>query len=76
MKVIIRKFAEKNIKRLPANQRARVVAAIYALPDGDVKPLRGEPGFRLRVGDLRVVYDIVDDEIIVYEVGNRGDIYK
>ena len=76
MKITIRKFAEKFLKRLPANQRERVFLAICALPDGDIKSLRGELGFRLRVGDFRIVYDIIDDEIIVYEIGSRGDIYK
>lgn len=34
--------------------------------------------FRLRIGQNRAVFRIVDDEIVVYvlNIGSRGDIYK
>ncbi len=34
--------------------------------------------FRLRIGDYRAVFRIVDNELIVYvfDIGSRGDIYK
>ena len=62
--------------KLSTKDKVRIVKAIYKLPSGDIKPLQGEDGFRLRVGDWRIVYDIIGDEITVYDVGNRGDIYK
>jgi mRNA interferase RelE/StbE len=38
----------------------------------------GEPGFRLRVGDYRVLMDIDQGRlmILVIKVGHRKDIYK
>jgi len=76
MKFELRKKAQKFLDKLEPKQRARILFAINKIPEGDIKQLRGELGFRLRVGDFRVVYDIADDKIIVYEVGNRGDVYK
>lgn len=34
--------------------------------------------FRLRIGDYRAVFRIVDNELLVYvfDIGPRGDIYK
>lgn len=34
--------------------------------------------FRLRIGDYRAVFRIVEDELLVYvfDIGSRGDIYK
>ena len=34
--------------------------------------------FRMRIGDYRAVFRIVDDELLVYvfDMGSRGDIYK
>lgn len=34
--------------------------------------------FRLRLGDYRAVFRIVDDELLVYifAIGSRGDLYK
>jgi len=43
----------------------------------DTKKLQNKSGFRLRIGGYRFIYDIVDEELIIYiENGdNRGDIY-
>ena len=45
-----------------------------------VKPMQGEwKGFyRLRHGDLRVIYtiDATNDTVLVAHIGPRGDIYK
>ena len=43
----------------------------------DVKKMKNQTGFRLRVGDYRFIYDVIDSELIIYiENGdNRGDIY-
>lgn len=47
----------------------------------DVKKFRSknyDDIFRLRIGDYRAVFRIVDDELLVYvfDVGARGDVYK
>jgi len=43
----------------------------------DSKKLQNTNGFRLRIGGYRFIYDVVDEELIIYiENGNnRGDIY-
>lgn len=43
----------------------------------DIKKMKNNHGFRLRVGNYRFLYDVVDEELIIYiENGdNRGDIY-
>jgi len=43
----------------------------------DLKKLKNRYGFRLRVNNYRFIYDIVDDDLIIYieYSGNRGDIY-
>ena len=44
----------------------------------DIDVLKGRKGFRLRVGQYRVIYTRQDDQLII-EVGKvrpRGDIYK
>jgi len=42
-----------------------------------IKKLKNVNGFRLRVGDYRFIYEVVEQELIIYiEHGdNRGDIY-
>lgn len=79
-KIIIKKKAKKFIDGLPKNDRARLAAAIEALPNGsDIKPLKGHEGLlRLRVGSYRIIYTVDDGELIVYviDADNRGEIYK
>ncbi|MDM8568239.1 type II toxin-antitoxin system RelE/ParE family toxin [Thiotrichales bacterium HSG1] len=43
----------------------------------DIKNMINRNGYRLRVGNYRFIYDIVEDELIIYVeyAGNRGDIY-
>jgi mRNA interferase RelE/StbE len=44
----------------------------------NVTKLQNRAGFRLRIGDWRVIYDVRDDELIilVLKVGSRGEIYR
>ena len=53
------KQAEKFLKRQDVVTRKRIRNAIQELPSGDVKKLQGRNGYRLRVGDYRVIFDNV-----------------
>ncbi|MDY6400446.1 MAG: hypothetical protein SPL10_04310 [Synergistales bacterium] len=41
-----------------------------------MKKLSGREGYRLRVGDYRVIFDMYGNVIYIDRIGNRGDIYK
>ncbi|RKJ72391.1 type II toxin-antitoxin system RelE/ParE family toxin [Butyricicoccus sp. 1XD8-22] len=78
--IILKKKAKKFIDRMPANERKRLVAAIWQLPNGeDIKRLKGHKDLlRLRVGEYRVIYSVDNGQLIIYvvDVGNRGQIYN
>jgi mRNA interferase RelE/StbE len=74
---------DKALAKLPMNWQRRIVAKIkdvaispYA-PNNNLKRLQGHDGYRLRVGDWRVIYELQDDRLVmlVLEVGPRGGIY-
>jgi mRNA interferase RelE/StbE len=74
--------AQKELADLPEDSYARVRDAVQALveeprPSG-CKKLKGREGWRIRVGDYRVIYDIDDDEktILVVHIGHRRDVYR
>jgi mRNA interferase RelE/StbE len=81
-KILIRRKAQKQLTKIPARDYKKVKQVILDLandprPPGS-KKLKGRPGWRIRLGNYRVIYEIQDDKliIIVLDVGNRKDIYK
>ena len=81
--VEINRSAAKELRQLPEPERTQLVALISGLardphPAG-VQKLRGfESIYRLRMGSYRVVYEIIDQKliIIVVKVGHRKDVYR
>lgn len=59
-------------------QATRVLVAVRqfgGMGRGDVKKLRGASDWRLRVGNWRVVYRLMDDALYVSSVTDRQDAY-
>jgi mRNA interferase RelE/StbE len=81
-KVVIEARAEKEIRKLPAPERKRVTSVIDKLAtnpkSATARKMVGSPGFRLRVGDYRIIYEIEHQIVTVFiiKVGHRRDIYK
>ena len=81
--IIYRKPVVRALGRLPRNIARRIRNRIEQLaqnpyaPDNNITKLQGREGYRLRVGDWRVIYDLNDDQLIVLilEIGPRGSIY-
>ncbi len=72
--------AIKDLKKLSSEDQSRVVAKIEMMQSnlaGDVKKLTNfTPEYRLRVGNYCVLFEIVQDRIIVYRVKHSRDVYK
>lgn len=76
MQVEYSKQAIKFIKKQDNPTKRRLQQAIENLPNGDVKKLQGQPFYRLRVGDFRVLFNINGQVVFISKIGNRGEIYK
>ena len=71
------KKAVKFLKRQDVPSQKRLVTAISKLPlEGDIKKLQGIDGYRLRVGNFRVLFNVNGIIIDIIDIGNRGQIYK
>lgn len=76
--------ARKAIKAMPRNVRELVESKIEAVAAGpyaqhnNVTRMQGRPEFRLRVGDWRVIYRVLDDRVVllVIKIGGRGQVYE
>ncbi|MCZ2174106.1 MAG: type II toxin-antitoxin system RelE/ParE family toxin [Burkholderiales bacterium] len=82
--IMIRQQARKKLQSLPKPDRLRIADKINRLghnpddPGLDVQKLEGEPGWRLRVGGWRVIFDRQDAVriIAIEKIKPRGDAYK
>ena len=82
--VYLKRRAERELRNLPQNIRARVDVRLSALannprPPGVVK-LSGEADshWRIRVGEYRILYEIDDRHhlIEIYRIKHRRDAYR
>ncbi len=73
-------YSKKAVKYINSTDRAtkeRLREAIEKIPFGDIKKLQGiKDGYRLRIGDLRVLFTIEGDMIYIDNIIPRGQAYK
>jgi mRNA interferase RelE/StbE len=82
-RVLLERGVEKELARLSSEINDRVIKALHGLannprPPGCRKLSGSKNDWRIRVGDYRVVYDILDREQIVRinRVRHRRDVYR
>jgi mRNA interferase RelE/StbE len=82
--LVIKQQARKKIQSLSRVDRVRVTEQLTLLglnpddPELDIKKLVGEPYYRLRIGNWRVIFDRHDQVkiIAIEKIKARGDVYK
>ncbi len=82
-RVEIARRALKSLSALPQRKQQRVRAAIDLLagnprPPGCVAMAGEAHAYRVRVGDYRIVYEVLDDRLVVQvvRIGHRRDVYR
>ena len=78
-----KRSATRELRRLPREAILRILQTIEQLatepyPHGVRKLVGSERTYRIRVGDYRVVYNVVSSTLIIQiiRVGHRKDIYQ
>jgi mRNA interferase RelE/StbE len=79
--IVISESAQKQLKKLDKNVQERIIKTLERIrirPESYVTKLIGDPGYKLRVGDYRVILDIEKNilRILVIKVGHRKNIYE
>ncbi|MHB8263831.1 MAG: type II toxin-antitoxin system RelE family toxin [Acidimicrobiales bacterium] len=81
-RIEFRPAAVRALRKIDRKARGRIEGAIVLLaynprPSGS-RPLRNRPGYRLRVGDYRIIYTIADDVllVVVIALGHRREVYR
>jgi mRNA interferase RelE/StbE len=80
--VILKRSAQKELDHLPQTTHERVINALVSLKNNPrpvgIKKLRGREGYRLRIGDYRILYLVNDyeKEVAIYEIAHRKEVYR
>lgn len=79
---VLTKKAYKQLDKLPDNIAEPIFKAIIGLevnprPQGYIK-LKGRDGYRIKVGNYRIIYNIFDSELLIdiITLGHRKEIYE
>ena len=72
--------ALQELNKLENQVSLRIYKKINELKEGfqskDIKRMKGENKFRLRIGDYRILFSLEKNKIIIWKVGHRKNIYK
>ncbi|OAB41918.1 type II toxin-antitoxin system RelE family toxin [Paenibacillus antarcticus] len=77
--------AEKSLRKIDRTIARRIFIALEQLcndpfDNPNTKKMKGKEGniYRLRVGNYRIIYEVLNNELIIFvvRIGPRGDIYK
>ena len=78
--VLFSDLALKQLKKLDGETRQRIITTVERIrirPDAYIKKLVGDEGYRLRVGDYRVILDVDKEQLIVLvlRIVHRKSVY-
>jgi len=78
--VIFSDLALKQLRKLDREIGQRIISTLERIrirPDAYVKKLVGDEGYRLRVGNYRVILDLDKEKLIilVLRIGHRRNVY-
>ncbi|MFD1215241.1 type II toxin-antitoxin system RelE family toxin [Microbulbifer celer] len=81
-KIAFKKSVAKDLRAIPKRDVARILKRIEQLAEdprgeGCIK-LTGSEHYRVRQGSYRIVYEIIDDRLVVtvIRVGHRSGVYR
>ena len=82
-RIEIGKTATKQLKKINIKDRTRLTKKILSLadnphPHGSIKMKGDSSAYRVRVGNYRIIYDVIEREIVilVLKIGHRKEVYR
>jgi mRNA interferase RelE/StbE len=80
--LVFQKDIKKLLKKVPLRDQENILETIQALatdprPRG-VEKLKSRSGYRVRVGNYRILYTVDDGKLIIYlvDIDDRKDVYS
>jgi mRNA interferase RelE/StbE len=83
-RILFTKQADKALRKMPRNTAQLIREKLDQLAQNpyarnpNMVRLQGRPGYRLRVGDWRIIYEVEDDRLIIFvlRIAPRGGVYR
>ena len=80
--ILLTKQAEKELAQLTNTVAKRVATAldelsVRGIKSSNVRKLQTPfPGFRKRVGDYRILFEVNEEIVVIYKISKRADVYR
>lgn len=81
-RIELRPAAARSLRKLDRQNQKRIEGALILLAQNPYPPsataLKRRPGFRVRIGNYRIIYTIDHDQlvVVVIDLGHSRDIYQ
>jgi mRNA interferase RelE/StbE len=83
-RILFTKSADRALRKMPQDVARRIREKLDLIAEDpyaqhpNVTRLQNRPGYRLRVGDWRAIYEIEGEELVllVLRIGSRGEVYR
>ncbi len=83
-RVVFTKQAAKSLQKMSRNTAKLIREKLDQLSEDpyrqnpNLTKLQNRPGYRLRVGDWRIIYELQNDQMIILalKIASRGEIYR
>jgi len=78
----IKRKAQKSLSKIPEPFQSKIIESIRGLSEDPFpmqsKKLTGRDGWRIRIGNYRAIYEVLNNELIilVLNIAHRKDIYR
>ena len=80
MNLICETKFKKDLKKIDKQEQEKIILKIQNLKDypniPNIKKIYNANMYRLRIGNYRVLFNIIEDTIIIKQIKHRKDIYK
>ena len=78
--ILYEKEALSELDKLESSISRRIIKKIDEMSENpsscDIKKLKASSDYRLRVGDYRIIFELINNLIIILKVGHRQQIYE
>lgn len=78
--MLLSDLALKQLRKIDKEIRMRIISTLERIrirPEAYIRKLVGEEGYRLRVGDYRIILDLDKEQllVLVLRIGHRKNVY-